>query len=252
MPSTPGWPWRPTSALAALVGHNWSVFIRFQGGKGIATGVGALCALSPIAGLIALLVGVPTIALSRYVSLGSVAGATTGAIAVPVLAMTDPSMTLGVPSYDYAIYTSIGVPLIILKHRSNLARLVRGAGAKDRRIGAPERDAGLRRGGRMTRVTVVGTTSWGTTLAILLANNGSDVSLWARTEEEAVGVTSRPRENPRLPPGSTFPPGLSVTVIAGGRRSTDADMVVVSVPSRSLRENMRRLNARTCPATQSS
>ena len=120
------------SALAALVGHNWSVFIRFQGGKGIATGVGALCALSPVAGLIALAVGVPTIALSRYVSLGSVAGATTGAIAVPVLAMTDPSMPLGVPSYAYAIYTSIGVPLILLKHRSNLARLLRG---EERKLG---------------------------------------------------------------------------------------------------------------------
>ena len=121
-----------TSALAALIGHNWSVFIRFQGGKGIATGVGALCALSPIAGLIALAVGVPTIALSRYVSLGSVLGATTGAIAVPVLAMADPSMPLGVPSYGYAIYTSIGVPLILLKHRSNLARLLRG---QERKLG---------------------------------------------------------------------------------------------------------------------
>ena len=120
------------SALAALVGHNWSVFIRFQGGKGTATGVGALCALSPMAGLIALLVGVPTIALSRYVSLGSVAGATTGAIAVPVLAMADPSMPLGVPSYGYAIYTSIGVPLILLKHRSNLARLLKG---EERKLG---------------------------------------------------------------------------------------------------------------------
>ena len=121
-----------SAALAALVGHNWSVFIRFQGGKGTATGVGALCALSPIAGLIALLVGVPVIALSRYVSLGSVLGATTGAIAVPVLAMADPSMPLGVPSYGYAIYTSIGVPLILLKHRSNLARLLRG---QERKLG---------------------------------------------------------------------------------------------------------------------
>lgn len=127
-----GFPAEATAALAALVGHNWSVFIRFQGGKGTATGVGALCALSPVAGLIALLVGVPVIALSRYVSLGSVLGATTGAIAVPVLAMADPSMPLGVPSYGYAIYTSIGVPLILLKHRSNLARLLRG---QERKLG---------------------------------------------------------------------------------------------------------------------
>lgn len=127
-----GLPVEAAAALAALVGHNWSVFIRFQGGKGTATGVGALCALSPVAGLIALLVGVPVIALSRYVSLGSVLGASTAAISVPVLAMTDPSMPLGVPSYGYAIYTSIGVPLILLKHRSNLARLVRG---QERKLG---------------------------------------------------------------------------------------------------------------------
>ena len=120
------------AALAALVGHNWSVFIRFQGGKGIATGIGALCALSPVAGLIVLMVGAPVIALSRYVSLGSIAGATTGAIAVPILAMADPSMPLGVPSYGYAIYTSIGVPLILLKHRSNVERLLRG---QERKLG---------------------------------------------------------------------------------------------------------------------
>ena len=120
------------SALAALVGHNWSVFIRFQGGKGIATGIGALCALSPVAGLIVIAVGAPVIALSRYVSLGSIAGATTGAIAVPILAMADPSMPLGVPSYGYAIYTSIGVPLIVLKHRSNVARLLKG---QERKLG---------------------------------------------------------------------------------------------------------------------
>ena len=89
----------------------------------------------------------------------------------------------------------------------------------------------------MARVTVVGTTSWGTTLAILLANNGSDVTLWARTEEEASALRQS-GENPRLPPGSTFPPGLSVTSSLEDA-APDADMVVVSVPSRSLRENMR-------------
>ena len=120
------------AALAALVGHNWSVFIRFQGGKGIATGIGALCALSPVAGLVVIAVGAPVIVLSRYVSLGSIAGATTGAIAVPILAMADPSMPLGVPSFGYAIYTSIGVPLILLKHRSNVERLLKG---QERRLG---------------------------------------------------------------------------------------------------------------------
>ncbi len=89
----------------------------------------------------------------------------------------------------------------------------------------------------MARVTVVGTTSWGTTLAILLANNGSDVTLWARTEEEASALRQA-GENPRLPPGSTFPTGLRVTASLHDT-VPGADMVVVSVPSRSLRENMR-------------
>ena len=89
----------------------------------------------------------------------------------------------------------------------------------------------------MARVTVIGTTSWGTTLAILLANNGSDVALWARTEEEAAALRQA-GENPRLPPGSTFPAGLRVTASLHDS-VPDSDMVVVSVPSRSLRENMR-------------
>ena len=46
----------------------------------------------------------------------------------------------------------------------------------------------------MARVTVVGTTSWGTTLAIILANNGSDVQLWARTPEEATVLEQGRRE----------------------------------------------------------
>lgn len=91
----------------------------------------------------------------------------------------------------------------------------------------------------MARVTVIGTTSWGTTLAILLANNGSDVTLWARTEEEAAAL-EQARENPRLPPGSTFPTGLRLTASLE-EAAPGADMVVVSVPSRSLRENLRKL-----------
>ena len=91
----------------------------------------------------------------------------------------------------------------------------------------------------MARVTVVGTTSWGTTLAIILANNGSDVLLWARTPEEATAL-QQAGENPRLPPGSTFPPGLRVTASLEDA-VPDADMVVVAVPSRSLRDNARIL-----------
>ena len=62
------------TALAAIAGHIWPVFAGFRGGKGISVGWSALFVLSPISGLVATLVGVPVIAVSRYVSLGSIIG----------------------------------------------------------------------------------------------------------------------------------------------------------------------------------
>ena len=88
----------------------------------------------------------------------------------------------------------------------------------------------------MVKVGVVGTTSWGTTLAIILARRGADVLLWTRTEDEAVYLRDQ-GENPRFAPGAKFPPSLQVT--ASARRAFDgAELVVVAVPSRSLRQNV--------------
>ena len=89
----------------------------------------------------------------------------------------------------------------------------------------------------MPRIGVVGTTSWGTTLAILLARRGNDVCLWARTEEEAARLDSD-RENARLLPGHGFPDGLSVTS-SPGEALGGSRLVVLAVPSSSLRENVR-------------
>ena len=65
------------------------------------------------------------------------------------------------------------------------------------------------------RVGVLGTTGWGTTLAILMASQGHRVTLWARTPEEA-GILNKDRENKRLLPGFLFPETMTVTC------STDA------------------------------
>src|SRR5712691_12277572 len=67
--------WGPTlAALAALLGHCFPVFIGFKGGRGVLTGAGALLVISPIAFIISAIVTFSTIAISRYVSLGSVLG----------------------------------------------------------------------------------------------------------------------------------------------------------------------------------
>ena len=90
----------------------------------------------------------------------------------------------------------------------------------------------------MTRVAVIGTTSWGTTLAVLLARGGSHVTLLARSVEEADVINSA-GENTRHRPGLRFPDALSAT--ADPEAAAEADLVVLAVPSASLRANLVRL-----------
>ena len=108
------------AGLIAIVGHNWSVFIGFKGGKGVTTGWAALGVMSPWAAL-ATLAGAPVAGVTRWVSLGSIVGATTGLafLAVQVL----------VYDYDgngYLIYAIGGTVLIIWRHIPNLRRIIRG------------------------------------------------------------------------------------------------------------------------------
>ena len=109
------------TGVAVIAGHSWSVFIGFSGGKGTATGWGALFALSPIAGIVASVIGVGLIALTRYVSLGSIVAATLGAITLAVIALVNDSVPL-----EYALYGAVGAPIILFKHRDNIQRLLRG------------------------------------------------------------------------------------------------------------------------------
>ena len=91
--------------------------------------------------------------------------------------------------------------------------------------------------GKISRVGVVGTTGWGTTLAVLLARLGHDVRLWARTPEEAHRLNVE-RENSRLIPGARFPRELVVTA-SPGEALSGADLVLLAVPSRAVRWNVR-------------
>lgn len=112
------------AALAVLFGHNWPVFIGFKGGRGTASGWGGLLILSPISGLVALFVGVPLIAITRYVSLGSIAAATVGALVLIVLASTGQAPPV------YAWFGAIGGVMVVARHRDNIQRLIRGTERK--------------------------------------------------------------------------------------------------------------------------
>ncbi len=89
------------------------------------------------------------------------------------------------------------------------------------------------------KVAVIGTTSWGTTLSVLLAGWGRATYLWSWLEEEAAQLR-REGENRLRQPGLAFPPALTVTHDLG-EALAGAGLVVLAVPSSSLRENLRRL-----------
>ncbi len=92
----------------------------------------------------------------------------------------------------------------------------------------------------MSVVTVVGATSWGTTLGIILARQGHDARLLARTDAEALELESR-RENARFVPGYTFPDSMRVRADADAFSA--ADIVIFAVPSHTLRDNVRKVSA---------
>lgn len=119
----------PCSAAAAVLGHMYPVWLRFRGGKGVATGVGAFLPLAPAAALGGMTVFALTLATTRYVSLGSIAGALT----LPVVALLT-----GRPIPVVATATAT-CALVIWKHRENLVRLSRGT---ENRIGGRPPEAG--------------------------------------------------------------------------------------------------------------
>ena len=98
----------------------------------------------------------------------------------------------------------------------------------------------------MAQVGVVGTTTWGTTLAIIAARAGVGVSLWARTQAEADEIRST-GENRLLLPGVKLPPGISVTA-SPGEALGGADLVIIAVPSRTMRSNARAVKDSVAPS----
>ena len=107
------------AALFAILGHIYPVWLRFHGGKGVATAFGVFIALVPVAALLSLGIFVVVFALSRYVSLASIVAA----IAFPVLALAWKHAAAG----PVLVAVIIGIPLLVIaKHHANIARLVSG------------------------------------------------------------------------------------------------------------------------------
>ncbi len=89
----------------------------------------------------------------------------------------------------------------------------------------------------MPKIAIIGTTSWGETLGVVLARNGREVRLWARTEREAAKLR-KAGPNPASLSAITFPPQLSITSSLS-EALTDVEAVIIAVPSQTMRQNIK-------------
>jgi glycerol-3-phosphate acyltransferase PlsY len=115
--------------IAAIVGHVFSVFVRFRGGKGVATAAGVMLGLAPLALGIAALTWIVVLKLSGYVSLASIAGAAVFPVAVYVLDRPDRPEILWLDA--------LVAVAIIWFHRANIRRLLNGTESRFGRRAVP-------------------------------------------------------------------------------------------------------------------
>jgi acyl phosphate:glycerol-3-phosphate acyltransferase len=110
------------AGLASMIGHVYPVWLRFRGGKGVATAAGAFAVLAPVAAAVAAGAFLLTVALTRFISVGSMVAALT--LAAWAIASDAPTIV--------GIGAAIGAALVLIGHRANVERLVAGT---ERRVG---------------------------------------------------------------------------------------------------------------------
>lgn len=103
-------------ALFALIGNNWSIFLKFKSGKGVACGLGAFTYLCPYATLAAFIVWLLVFLWKKIVSLASI-------ISVPVVPIV---MYIFDKPWQYVLLSVLAGTLVIVKHKSNIKRLING------------------------------------------------------------------------------------------------------------------------------
>lgn len=108
------------AGLGAIIGHNWSIFLKFKGGKGVAVSVSVLTLLQPIAGIISILLFALIVWTTNYVSLGSI-----------LMAMSWPILLFLFKQPMSEVYFALLLfIMIVIQHRGNIQRLISGTERK--------------------------------------------------------------------------------------------------------------------------
>ena len=114
------------AGFGVVAGHNWPVFLKFKGGKGIATTIGVALVLLPIQGIICIIIGISIIAKTKYVSLG-----TMSAVVIWPIVYTIINLLTNKPLDSHFLTLTIVLAIMaIYKHKSNISRLLRGEESK--------------------------------------------------------------------------------------------------------------------------
>lgn len=115
------------AAIAVIVGHIFPVWLRFRGGKGVATGVGVFLVIAPIAVGFAAVAFLAVVLLTRYVSLGSLLAAAS----IPIVLLIQHAMFQPIEPFAPTMTAAIaGSALIAFAHRANIERLMAGNESK--------------------------------------------------------------------------------------------------------------------------
>ncbi|MDZ7706024.1 MAG: glycerol-3-phosphate 1-O-acyltransferase PlsY [Trueperaceae bacterium] len=110
------------TALVTILGNNFNIFLRLKGGKGVATSLGVFLGVAPAAAIAGAVIGLVTMYLGRYVSLGSLVGLFSAPLVLALRTNDPPALVMGVAIFLLALY----------RHRENVRRLAEGT---ERRIG---------------------------------------------------------------------------------------------------------------------
>lgn len=114
---------RVLAGIFAICGHNWTVFLNFKGGKGVATSAGVFLALIPFSLLAALIVFITSVTITRYISVGSMLGAIILALSATLQYM----LSLGNPPQLLTLLLAwVASAFVIWRHRPNIQRLLQG------------------------------------------------------------------------------------------------------------------------------
>ncbi|MCB9497675.1 MAG: glycerol-3-phosphate 1-O-acyltransferase PlsY [Fibrobacteria bacterium] len=258
--------------LAAVVGHTFTVFAGFKGGKGVLTGLGVFAGISPWTALLAFVAWVVVLKWKGYVSLASIVGALLLALANSAVMlekawgyMTEVPVGYVGPLWAYVVGSLVArgdtalvflswiVGLFVIwKHRSNIQRLKAGTefrfgrkgedAAEDIRQRAVTRfrSQAQAKGLDPDRVAIIGAGSWGIAIAQILATKGLKVVLWEYSAQTAERLRETRELKDKLP-GVLLHPDIEITsdLKAAVERAAVVSLIVPSHTLRSVCNTLR-------------